>query len=65
MENVTTATTESRVSHPRIHLVTVVLRRAGEMFIDGLKFVGAGTVDPMICSAYWIGSSPSVRGANK
>ena len=65
MENTNSATTHSPVTKTRKNAATAVLRRCGEMLMDGLKCVGAVWCDPMAWNAYWIGGSPTTWDVRK
>lgn len=65
MENTNASTTRSPVTKTREFAATAMLRRCGEMLINGLKSVGAAWCDPMTCNAYWIGAHPGIWGVRK
>lgn len=65
MENMNAATTHSPVTKTRQNAAAAVLRRCGEMLIDGLKSMCAWCCDPMTCNAYWIGANPAIWGVRK
>ena len=65
MENTRAATAQSPIARTHWKPIAPAIRRLGELLIDGLMTMRAACCDPMTCSAYWIGGSPTIWGVRK